>query len=58
MFSLWKGFYLSLFLRAILTSFFMVRVGSLIDQSLIDDNQKDGKTKMRPSEQLSAIYAR
>lgn len=41
-----------------LDEFFMVRVGSLIDQSLIDDNQKDGKTKMRPSEQLSAIYAK
>ncbi|MDE6149737.1 MAG: polyphosphate kinase 1 [Ruminococcus sp.] len=41
-----------------LDEFFMVRVGSLIDQSLVDDNQKDGKTKMRPSEQLSAIYSK
>lgn len=41
-----------------LDEFFMVRVGSLIDQSLVDDNRKDGKTKMRPSEQLSAIYSK
>ena len=41
-----------------LDEFFMVRVGSLIDQSLVDDNEKDGKTKMRPSEQLSAIYSK
>lgn len=40
-----------------LDEFFMVRVGSLIDQSLLDDNQKDGKTKMRPTEQLNAIYS-
>lgn len=41
-----------------LDEFFMVRVGSLIDQSLVDNNQKDGKTKMRPTEQLEAIYSR
>lgn len=41
-----------------LDEFFMVRVGSLIDQSLVDDSQKDGKTKMRPSEQLDAIYSK
>lgn len=40
-----------------LDEFFMVRVGSLIDQKLIDDSERDGKTKMRPSEQLSAIYS-
>lgn len=40
-----------------LDEFFMVRVGSLIDQALVNDNRKDGKTKMRPSEQLSAIYS-
>lgn len=41
-----------------LDEFFMVRVGSLIDQKLINDNDKDGKTKMRPSEQLAAIYSK
>ena len=41
-----------------LDEFFMVRVGSLIDQSLVDNNQKDGKTKMRPTEQLDAIYSK
>ncbi|MDO5125941.1 MAG: polyphosphate kinase 1 [Ruminococcus sp.] len=41
-----------------LDEFFMVRVGSLIDKSLLNDNDKDGKTRMRPSEQLSAIYTR
>ena len=41
-----------------LDEFFMVRVGSLYDSSLIDDEQKDNKSKMRPSEQLSAIYSR
>lgn len=41
-----------------LDEFFMVRVGSLIDQKLINDDEKDGKTKMRPSEQLAAIYSK
>ena len=41
-----------------LDEFFMVRVGSLTDKSLLNDNDKDGKTKMRPSEQLSAIYSK
>lgn len=41
-----------------LDEFFMVRVGSLIDQSLTNNNDKDGKTKMRPTEQLDAIYSR
>lgn len=41
-----------------LDEFFMVRVGSLYDSSLVDDDQKDNKTKMRPSEQLSAIFSR
>ncbi len=41
-----------------LDEFFMVRVGSLYDASLDDDDQKDNKTKLRPSEQLSAIYSR
>ncbi len=41
-----------------LDEFFMVRVGALIDQKLFDDNEKDGKTRMRPSEQLSEIYSR
>ena len=41
-----------------LDEFFMVRVGALVDQSLIDDNEKDSKTKLRPSEQLAEIYSR
>ena len=41
-----------------LDEFFMVRVGSLYDASLVDDSQKDNKSKMKPSEQLSAIFSR
>ena len=41
-----------------LDEFFMVRVGSLYDASLDDDEQKDNKTKLHPSEQLSAIFSR
>lgn len=41
-----------------LDEFFMVRVGSLYDASLVDDSHKDNKSQMRPSEQLAAIYAR
>ncbi len=41
-----------------LDEFFMVRVGSLHDQMLIDDDDLDGKTKMKPSEQLNAIFKR
>lgn len=41
-----------------LDEFFMVRVGSLHDQMLIDDEERDGKTKMKPSEQLNAIFKR
>ena len=32
-----------------LDEFFMVRVGSLIDQILLDKNMKENKTKMTPS---------
>ena len=41
-----------------LDEFFMVRVGSLHDQMLLDDDDRDGKTKMKPSEQLNAIFKR
>lgn len=41
-----------------LDEFFMVRVGSLYDQMIINDNDLDSKTKMKPSEQLDAIYER
>lgn len=41
-----------------LDEFFRVRVGSLYDSSLVDDDHKDNKSKMRPSEQLSAIFKR
>lgn len=33
----------------------MVRVGSLIDQMLLDKNMKENKTKMTPQEQIDAI---
>ena len=41
-----------------LDEFFMVRVGTLINRSLTDNNHKYGTTKMRPTEQPEAIYAR
>lgn len=40
-----------------LDEFFMVRVGSLTDMILVDDTQCDSKSGLRPSEQLSAIFA-
>ncbi len=39
-----------------LDEFFMVRVGSLYDKMLVNPNKKDGKTKMTPKQQLSAIF--
>lgn len=39
-----------------LDEFFMVRVGSLYDRMLVNPKKKDGKTKMTPKEQLSAIF--
>lgn len=41
-----------------LDEFFMVRVGSLYDASLVDDDSKDNKSGMKPSESLSAIFSR
>ncbi|MGN0245584.1 MAG: polyphosphate kinase 1 [Lachnospiraceae bacterium] len=38
-----------------LDEFFMVRVGSLIDQMLLSPNVKDNKTQMTPKEQIKAI---
>ena len=38
-----------------LDEFFMVRVGSLINQMLLDKNMKENKTKMTPQEQIDAI---
>lgn len=40
-----------------LDEFFMVRVGSLIDQMLLDKNMKENKTKMTPQEQIDAIIS-
>ncbi|MBQ7720897.1 MAG: polyphosphate kinase 1 [Clostridia bacterium] len=40
-----------------LDEFFMVRVGSMLDRSLIPDEPPDNKTGMTPAQQLSAIYA-
>ena len=39
-----------------LDEFFMVRAGSLMDMSLVDNKQIDSKSGMSPSEQLDAIY--
>lgn len=41
-----------------LDEFFMVRVGSLIDQATVDAKAKDSKTKLTAKEQLNAIYLR
>lgn len=38
-----------------LDEFFMVRVGSLIDQMTLSPNVKDNKTQMTPKEQIKAI---
>lgn len=40
-----------------LDEFFMVRVGSLIDQMLLSKNIRDNKTNMTPKEQISAILS-
>ncbi|MCR5262719.1 MAG: polyphosphate kinase 1 [Clostridiales bacterium] len=40
-----------------LDEFFMVRVGSMLDRSLIPDEPPDNKTGMTPAQQLAAIYA-
>ena len=39
-----------------LDEFFMIRVGSLFDQSLLSTFQNDNKTGLTPSEQLELIY--
>lgn len=41
-----------------LQEFFMVRVGSLTDLSLVNKELRDNKTQMTPDEQLRAIYDR
>lgn len=41
-----------------LDEFFMVRVGSLYDRTLVDAAEKDNKTGMTCSEQLDAIFKR
>lgn len=39
-----------------LDEFFMIRVGSLYDRTLVEDNEADNKTGMTPKDQLNAIY--
>ena len=39
-----------------LDEFFMVRVGSLIDQMIVSKNVKDNKTGMTAKEQIQAIW--
>lgn len=41
-----------------LDEFFMVRVGSLVDQMRLKKNIRDNKTKMTPKEQIEAIFSR
>lgn len=41
-----------------LDEFFMVRVGTLVDQALLDEDMRDSKTNMTPMEQISAIKER
>lgn len=41
-----------------LDEFFMIRVGSLYDRTLVDDCEADNKTGMTPKEQLREIYKR
>lgn len=41
-----------------LDEFYMVRVGSLHDKLLTNDNDRDGKTKLKPSEQLEKIFSK
>ena len=41
-----------------LDEFFMVRVGSLIDQMLLDETIKDNKTMLTSKEQISAILSK
>lgn len=39
-----------------LDEFFMIRVGSLFDLSMIDGKRRDDKSNLTPEEQLTAIY--
>lgn len=41
-----------------LDEFFMVRVGTLVDQDLLTEEMRDNKTNMTPMEQISAITER
>lgn len=47
--------YISIFVSN-LTEFYMIRVGSLTDQSPLKNPENDNKTGMSPKEQLNAIY--
>ena len=49
--------FLSIF-QTNLDEFYMVRVGSLYDQMILNDYEAENKTNMRPSEQLEAISKR
>ena len=49
--------FLSIF-QSNLDEFFMVRIGSLHDQMLLDKESRENKTRMTPGEQIEACIAR
>lgn len=48
--------FLSIF-QSNLDEFFMVRIGSLMDQLLLNENSRENKTNMTPGEQIAAVLA-
>lgn len=55
---LWERLNFSAIYGSNLDEFFMVRVGSICDQQLLDDDFRENKTMLTCTEQLDKIYAR